>query len=86
MRIRNFHSFGIGNKLSIGFGVLVGITLLVVGLGFVAGQSATRNISDTEEMREPILRAATEARANLLQMQVNMRSYLVLGNARNARQ
>ena len=86
LRIKNFNSLGLGCKLTIGFGVLVGITLLVVGLGFVAGLSATRAINATEEMREPILRAATEARANLLKMQVDMRGYLVSGNERNATQ
>jgi signal transduction histidine kinase/ActR/RegA family two-component response regulator len=84
--IKDFHLIGIGVKLTIGFGVLVGITLLVVGLDFVAGLSATRKISVTEELREPILRAATEAQANLLEAQVHMRGYLVSGNQRDVMQ
>lgn len=76
----------IGAKLSIGFGVLIGITLLVVGLGFVAGQSATRKISATEELHEPVLRAATEAQASLLGNQLHLRNYLVWGNGNDVAQ
>jgi signal transduction histidine kinase/DNA-binding response OmpR family regulator len=84
--IKRFYLLNIGGKLSAGFGILVGITLLVVGLGFVAGLSATRKISATEELREPILLAATEAQASLLRAQLHMRSYLIWGNAHDAAQ
>ncbi|HVK93620.1 MAG TPA: histidine kinase dimerization/phospho-acceptor domain-containing protein, partial [Noviherbaspirillum sp.] len=82
--MKKFYSLGIGGKLTLGFGVLVGITLMVVALGFVAGLSATRNISLTEDTRSPILLAATEAQTSLLKMQLHMRGYLVLGNAHDA--
>jgi signal transduction histidine kinase len=79
-----FRSLGIGGKLSIGFGVLVGITLLIAGLGFVADLTAVGNISRTEELRGPILLAATETQASLLKAQLYMRGYLVLGRADDA--
>lgn len=78
--MKRFYPGSIGEKLSLGFNVLIGITLLVVGLCFVAGQSATRKISVTEELHEPVLRAATEAQASLLGNQLHLRNYLVWGN------
>jgi hypothetical protein len=59
------------------------MTLLVVGLGFVAGLSATRDINSTEQFREPILSAATEAQADLLRMRVAWRGYLISGDERD---
>ncbi len=76
MGIRIVRSLGIGGKLSIGFGVLVGITLLVVGLGFAADLTATRNISRTEELRGPILIAATETQASLRSVSNYLRPFL----------
>lgn len=81
-----FYPRSIGEKLSLGFGVLIGITLLVVGLGFVAGLSAARKISATEELHEPVLRAATEAQASLLGNQLHLRNYLVWGSGDNVAQ
>lgn len=84
--MKRFYPSSIGEKLSLGFGVLIGITLLVVGLGFVAGQSATRKIDATEELHEPVLRAATEAQASLLDNQLHLRNYLVWGKGDDAGQ
>lgn len=86
MVMKRFYPSSIGEKLSLGFGILIGITLLVVGLGFVAGQSATRKISATEELHEPVLRAATEAQASLLANQLHLRNYLVWGNGNDVAQ
>ena len=36
-----FHDLTIGQKLNIGFGILVLLLLLIVGLIFAAGQAAT---------------------------------------------
>ncbi len=81
-----FRLLSIGEKLSVGFGVLVGITLLVAALGFFTGLSVTRKISATEELHEPILFAATEAQAGLLRSQLHLRSYLIRGDAHDALQ
>lgn len=83
---KRFYMLSIGDKLSIGFGVLVGIILLLVGLGLIAGLNATRKISITQEVRAPIVRAATEAQASLLSTQLHMRGYLVRSNAQDATQ
>jgi signal transduction histidine kinase/DNA-binding NarL/FixJ family response regulator len=81
---KKLNLLGIGSKLSLGFGILVGITLLDVGLGFIAGQSATRHITVTREVREPISLTTSEAQASLLKMQRHMRGYLVSGSQRDA--
>ena len=84
--MKRFYPSSIGEKLSLGFGVLIAITLLVVGLGFIAGQSATEKINATEELHEPVLRAATEAQASLLGNQLHLRNYLVWGKGSDVAQ
>jgi signal transduction histidine kinase/DNA-binding NarL/FixJ family response regulator len=84
--MKNIYPSSIGEKLSLGFGVLIAITLLVVGLGFIAGQSATEKINATEALHEPVLRAATEAQASLLDNQLHLRNYLVWGNGNDVAQ
>ncbi len=84
LAINKLNLLGIGSKLSLGFGILVGITLLVVVLGFIAGKGAIKNINVTQKVREPISLTASEAQANLLKMQRHMRGYLVSGNTRDA--
>ena len=78
--IKKLNLPGIGSKLSLGFGILVGITLLLVGFGFIARQSAIRNINVTQQVREPISLTSSEAQASLLRMQRYMRGYLVSGS------
>ena len=75
-----FAAPGIGTKLTIGFGVLAGLTLLVVALAVVAGRDATRDIEASEAVRAPASRAATQAHEALLRMQLHLRGYLVLSD------
>ncbi|MFY0578522.1 CHASE3 domain-containing protein [Cystobacter fuscus] len=71
---------GIGRKLTLGFGTLAAVTLLVVALGFVAGRSATEDINRTEGVRGPATLASAQAQASLLRMQLHVRGYLVLSD------
>jgi len=75
-----FERLGVGDKLTIGFGALAGVTLLVVTLALVAGQQLARNIALAEQLRRPALLASTQAQASLLSMQLHVRGYLVLGD------
>lgn len=77
---RRFKPLGIGHKLTLSFGALAAVTLLVVTLAFVAGRNATENINITEEVREPASLASAQAQASLLKMQLHVRGYLVLGD------
>jgi signal transduction histidine kinase/DNA-binding NarL/FixJ family response regulator len=77
---------GIGTKLTVGFGVLVGLTLLVVTLAFVAGRDATRDIELSEAVRAPASAASAQAQEALLRMQLHVRGYLVLSDAEDIAQ
>jgi signal transduction histidine kinase/DNA-binding response OmpR family regulator len=71
---------GIGTKLTVGFGILVGLTLLVVALAILAGRDATRDIALSEAVRAPASLAAAQAQEELLRMQLHLRGYLVLSD------
>jgi signal transduction histidine kinase/DNA-binding NarL/FixJ family response regulator len=77
---RPFGVTGIGSRLTVGFGVLVGMTLLVVALAYVAGREATRDIEASEGVRAPASLAAAQAQEALLRMQLHLRGYLVLSD------
>jgi CHASE3 domain sensor protein len=70
----------IGPKLTLAFGVLVALMLLVVGLSTAGTIRATENIDRTDALRVPTALAASSAQANLLRMQADVRGYLALGD------
>jgi signal transduction histidine kinase/DNA-binding response OmpR family regulator len=77
---------GIGTKLTVGFGILVGLTLLVVTLAIVAGRDATRDIEVSEAVRGPASLASAQAQEALLRMQLHLRGYLVLSDRQDIEQ
>ncbi|NJP07285.1 MAG: GAF domain-containing protein [Chloroflexaceae bacterium] len=79
---RFLRNLKIGSKLTIAFGLLVSLTLLVVGLSFFASEEATGTIDQTSRVRVPVALASSEAQANLLRMVANTRAYLTLGDDR----
>ena len=81
-----FRSLGIGGKLTLGFGVLAGVTLFVVGLAWIAGYRVTGDIDMTERVRQPASLASIQAQASLLRMQLHVRGYLVLGDPQDIEQ
>lgn len=81
--MRKFNNLNLGLKLYIGFGILVLLTFLVVGLIFAAGREATQNINLTQEVRVPATLASARAQFSLLQMQASLRGYLVLSDLQN---
>ncbi len=80
---RAFRNLNIEAKLRLGFGVLVLLTLLVVGLIFVASRRATENINLTENARVPAALASARAQSSLLKMQAAVRGYLAIGDLQN---
>jgi signal transduction histidine kinase/DNA-binding response OmpR family regulator len=76
----------IGSKLTVGFGLLVGLTLLVVALAFIAGRDATRDIEVSEAVSAPASLASAQAQEALLRMQLHLRGYLVLSDAEDTGQ
>src|SRR5262245_7322657 len=71
---------GIGAKLTLAFGALAAVTVLVVFSGFLAGRSVTRDITLAEAARAPASLTSAQAQASLLRMQLHVRGYLVLGD------
>lgn len=80
LRIKKFKNLSIGNKLNIGFSVLIVLTFLAVYSVFVAGRAATEKINLTEDERVPSTLALARAQTSLLSMQASVRGYLVLGD------
>ncbi|MCZ6506982.1 MAG: HAMP domain-containing protein, partial [Acidobacteria bacterium] len=70
----------IGAKLNLGFGVLVLLTAVVIGLSFFASERAATNMSRTTDLRAPSALTSSRAQANLLKMLADVRGYLALGD------
>ncbi len=67
-------------KLTAGFGTLIVLIFLVVGLGSLASTGAINRIDRTGQVRTPIVIASSRAEANLYHMLADMRGYLALGD------
>lgn len=78
--IRFLSRLSIGNKLRMGFGILVLLTVAMIVLSVLGGNSATREINRTNTVRAPIALTAASAHASLLRMISDVRGYLALGD------
>ncbi|MEM7347052.1 MAG: CHASE3 domain-containing protein [Chloroflexota bacterium] len=79
-RLKLFKNLNIGARLIIGFGILVILTLIVVGLGYYGSVSATTNINSTGDIRVPTALTSARAESDLLEMLGDVRGYLALGD------
>ena len=77
---KQLNDLSIGRKLNIAFGILVFLTLLVVGINTIGSYQATEKINLTGDLRVPSALASARAQAGLLEMVANLRGYLVLGD------
>ncbi len=75
-----FNNLKIGSKLNIGFGFLVALTLVVIGLSYLGSFRATTNINRTSDLSAPTALSSARAQANLLRMLADVRGYLALGD------
>ncbi|WP_341889401.1 response regulator [Variovorax sp. YR752] len=73
-------ALGLGGKLTIAFGALASVTLLVVAVTWIGGLRIADEIERAESLRRPALLATTQAQASLLRMQLHLRGYLVLSD------
>jgi CHASE3 domain sensor protein len=69
----------IGSKLTIGFGILVALVLLVTTFSWLGSTLATENINQTSDVRVPTALTSARAQADLLKMLGDVRGYLALG-------
>lgn len=75
---RFMNRLSLGGKLNLGFGILVLLTLIVVGISYFNSEDATRYINLTRRERVPAASAAASAQANLLRMLSASRAYLAV--------
>lgn len=78
---QTFSNLKIGQKLLIGFSLLVALTILIIVISYQGSREATAIIDRTGELRVPAARVAANAQANLLKMLNAARGYLALGDA-----
>ncbi|WP_423225754.1 HAMP domain-containing protein [Candidatus Amarolinea aalborgensis] len=70
----------IGRKLSLGFGILVLLTILGAIWNYVSSTAAMAGINVADEVRVPTALTAIRAEANLLRVQADVRGYLALSS------
>src|SRR5512135_1058738 len=75
-----FRDLRIGNKLLIGYGLLVLLTLLSAAVSYIGSRAATGKIALTSDVRMPVALTASQAQTDLLRMLADVRGYLVLGD------
>jgi HAMP domain-containing protein len=77
---RLLNNLNIGRKLTVGFGILVVLTLLVGSFSALGSASATQTIDQTGDIRVPTALTSTRAQATLLKMLGDVHVYLALGD------
>ncbi len=76
---RQISNMQIGHKLTLGFALLVGLIFLVITIGYAGSLRAISKITQTNQVRVPVVLASSRAQANLLRMQAAVHGYLALG-------
>ncbi|NJP04715.1 MAG: response regulator [Chloroflexaceae bacterium] len=78
--IRYINDFSIGQKLNLGFGLLVVLILLLVVLQLIHHAQTIATIRQTGEVQAPSALTSAQAQTNLLSMLAGIRGYLILGS------
>jgi len=76
-----FRNLRIRRKLTIGFGLLVGITFAVVGRNYFSSIYTTATLQRTQTIRVPTTLASADAELNLLRMLSSIRGYMATGKS-----
>jgi hypothetical protein len=80
MKMNFFKNLDIGVRLTIGFGILVLLTLLMSSSNFIGAYYGATSINRIEALIAPTALEATRAQVDLLKMLGSLRGYLVLGD------
>src|SRR4249920_321900 len=75
-----WRDLSVGHKLNFAFGLIVLLTLVVVGLVYLATDRTSNSMERISQERSPAARTAAEAQANLLRMVADVQAYLALGD------
>lgn len=78
--MKHFKNLKIGTKLTLGFGILVFLMFVTVGVSYLSSKRATTHMNRIDELRVPTALSASRAQANLLRILANVRGYLALGD------
>ncbi len=78
---RFLNSLTIGGRLTLGFVIMVALTLFVIGLSYLSSNRAIDRINITNRLHAPTALTSASARANLLKMRSSIHSYLILGES-----
>jgi len=77
---RQLNKLSIGWKLNLGFGLLVGLTVLVIVFNAIGGTRVTQYINRTGDLRVPSALASAHAQASLIKMVADIHGYLALSD------
>ncbi len=75
--IRHLNQLSIGWKLNLAFGLLVGLTVLVIVFNAIGSGRVTHSLNRTGDLRVPAALASAHAQANLGKMAADVYGYLV---------
>jgi signal transduction histidine kinase/DNA-binding response OmpR family regulator len=76
---RFFNNLPIVQKLNIGFGILVGLLVVMLLINYFSGVQAIATLKQTSELHAPSALVLSQTQNNLLQMLASTRGYLILG-------
>ncbi len=71
----------IGGRLTVGFGILVILTIFVTTLSYLSSNTAIAYINTTHNLHAPTTLTTASAQTNLLRMLGNIHNYLILGES-----
>ena len=75
------NNLSIGGRLTVGFGILVILTIFVTPLSSLSSNTAIAYINTTHNLHAPTALTTASAQTNLLRMLGNIHNYLILGES-----
>jgi signal transduction histidine kinase/DNA-binding NarL/FixJ family response regulator len=78
--VRYLNKLSIGWKLNLAFGLLVGLTVLVIVFNAVGSSRVMQHLNRTGDLRVPAALASSHAQASLIKMVADIHGYLALSD------
>lgn len=79
--LKTHKGHSIGQKLNVGFGLLVLLSLVALGRSYLGGAIATSKIKATQRADLPLALTSASAQDDLLRMLLNVQSYMITGQS-----
>lgn len=77
-----FKNISIGHKLTIGFGLLIILTMFNAAVSFLANADAVATIKQVKTIQAPAVLASAHAEADVLRMFADIQGYIIVGDPR----